>query len=192
VRIETKYGTQTFRIRRSGQHGDYRASFLDRSSGTLTNYSYRIQVTSLEGRRLQVEITMTAFSEDVNGVSVNIELRKSPANDANVFGAKSDQGVIKLPESKSHGLRSTLTNSVGGPMSIRLRMAQPDAHFQEHRVQAETANPSRHFQEVIRYSGSPSNDQLRDLGTLMPLHRRRQPCLVQRAYVQHLFARVQQ
>jgi len=34
-------------------------------------------VTSLEGRRSQVEITMTAFSEDVNGVSVNIELRKS-------------------------------------------------------------------------------------------------------------------
>ena len=103
MRIETKYGTQTFRIRRSGQHGDYRASFLDRSSGTLTNYSYRIQVTSLEGRRLQVEITMTAFSEDVNGVSVNIELRKSPANDANVFGSESDQGVIKLPESSRTG-----------------------------------------------------------------------------------------
>jgi hypothetical protein len=77
VQIETKYGTQTFRIRRSGQRGDYQASFLDRSSGTLTNYSYRIQVTSLEGRRSQVEITMTAFSEDANGVSVNIELRKS-------------------------------------------------------------------------------------------------------------------
>lgn len=77
LQFETKYGTQTFRIRRSGERGDYRASFVDRSSGTLTNYSYRIQVTSLEGRRSQVEITMTAFSEDANGVSVNIELRKS-------------------------------------------------------------------------------------------------------------------
>ena len=77
VQIETKYGTQTFRIRRSGQRGDYRASFVDRSTGTLTNYAYRIQVTSLEGRRSQIEITMTAFSEDANGVAVNIALRKS-------------------------------------------------------------------------------------------------------------------
>jgi len=77
LQFETKYGTQTFRIRRSGERGDYRASFVDRSSGTLTNYSYRIQVTSLEGRRSQIEITMTAFSEDANGVSVNIELRRS-------------------------------------------------------------------------------------------------------------------
>ena len=77
MRIETKYGTQTFRIRRSGQRGDYQATFVDRSAGTLTNYTYRIQVTSLEGRRSQVEITMTAFSEDANGVAVNIELRRS-------------------------------------------------------------------------------------------------------------------
>jgi hypothetical protein len=77
LRLETKYGTQTFRIRRSGTRGDYRASFVDRSAGTLTNYSYRIQVTSLEGGRSQIEITMTAFSEDNNGVSVNIELRKA-------------------------------------------------------------------------------------------------------------------
>jgi hypothetical protein len=77
LQFETKYGTQTFRIRRSGQRGDYQASLLDRSSGTLTNYTYRIQVTSLEGRRSQVEITMTAFSEDANGVAVNIELRRS-------------------------------------------------------------------------------------------------------------------
>ncbi len=77
VQLETKYGTQTFRIRRSGKRGDYRAAFVDRSVGTLTNYSYRIQVTRLEGRRSQVEITMTAFSESNNGVSVNIELRKA-------------------------------------------------------------------------------------------------------------------
>ena len=77
LQFETKYGTQTFRIRRSGERGDYRASFVDRSAGTLTNYTYHIQVTGLEGRRSQVEITMTAFSEDANGVAVNIELRKS-------------------------------------------------------------------------------------------------------------------
>ncbi len=77
VQLKTKYGAQTFRIRRSGTRGDYRASFIDRSAGTLTNYSYRIQVTSLEGGRSQLEITMTAFSEDNNGVSVNIELRKA-------------------------------------------------------------------------------------------------------------------
>jgi hypothetical protein len=77
VQLESKYGIQTFRIRRSGKRGDYRASFVDRSAGTLTNYSYRIQVTSLDGGRAQIEITMTAFSEDNNGVSVNIELRKA-------------------------------------------------------------------------------------------------------------------
>jgi hypothetical protein len=77
LQIETKYGTEVFRIRRSGARGDYRASFVDRSAGTLTNYSYRFLVTSLEGGRSQVEVTMTAFSEDHNGVSVNIELRKS-------------------------------------------------------------------------------------------------------------------
>jgi hypothetical protein len=77
VQIESKYGTQTFRIRRSGTRGDYRASFVDRSAGTLTDYTYRIQVTALEGGRSQIEVTMTAFSEANNGVSVNIELRKA-------------------------------------------------------------------------------------------------------------------
>ena len=77
LQLETKYGTQTFRIRRSGTRGYYRASFVDRSAGTLTNYAYRIQVTSLDGGRAQIEITMTAFSESNNGVSVNIELRKA-------------------------------------------------------------------------------------------------------------------
>ncbi len=77
VQFETKYGTQTFRIRRTGRRGDYRAAFVDRSAGTLTDYTYHIRVTGLEGGRAQVEITMTAFSEEANGVSVNIELRKS-------------------------------------------------------------------------------------------------------------------
>ena len=95
LQFETKYGTQTFRIRRSGERGDYRASFVDRSAGTLTNYTYHIQVTGLEGRRSQVEITMTAFSEDANGVAVNIELQVA-AIDANVLGAEPDQGIIDL------------------------------------------------------------------------------------------------
>jgi hypothetical protein len=77
LRFDTKYGMQTFRIRRSDRRGDYRAIFVDRSTGTLTDYTYHIQVTALEGGRAQVDITMTAFSEEANGVSVNIELRKS-------------------------------------------------------------------------------------------------------------------
>jgi hypothetical protein len=77
VQFDTKYGMQTFRIRRSSRRGDYRATFVDRSAGTLTDYTYHIQVTALEGGRSQVDITMTAFSEEANGVSVNIELRKS-------------------------------------------------------------------------------------------------------------------
>ena len=52
-------------------------TFVDRSTGTLTNYAYRMKVTSLDGGRSQIEVTMTATSETVNGVAVNIELRKS-------------------------------------------------------------------------------------------------------------------
>jgi len=77
LQIETKYGTETFRIRRSGQRGDYRAKFIDRSTGSLTDYTYDIQVTTLEGGRSQLEVTMSAYSEEVNGVAVNVELRKS-------------------------------------------------------------------------------------------------------------------
>ena len=77
LQIDTKYGKQTFRIRRSGGRGDYVGTFVDRSTGTLTDYSYHIKVTSLGRRRSQIEVTMTATSENVNGVSVNIELRKS-------------------------------------------------------------------------------------------------------------------
>ncbi len=77
LQIDTKYGTQTFRIRRTGRRGDYVGTFVDRSTGTLTNYAYRMKVTSLDGGRSQIEVTMTATSETVNGVAVNIELRKS-------------------------------------------------------------------------------------------------------------------
>jgi hypothetical protein len=35
-------------------------------------------------------------------------------------------------------------------------------------AQAETADSSRHFQEVIRYSGSPSNDPFTELVGLEP------------------------
>ncbi len=77
LQFDTKYGMQTFRIRRSDRRGDYRATFVDRAAGSLTDYTYHIQVTGLEGGRSQVEITMTAFSEEANGVSMNIELRKS-------------------------------------------------------------------------------------------------------------------
>jgi hypothetical protein len=77
VQLESKYGIERFRIRRTGKRGDYQAKFVDRSEGTLTNYTYRIVVTSLEGGRSQIEITMTAFSEENNGVSINIELRRA-------------------------------------------------------------------------------------------------------------------
>jgi len=77
LEIDTKYGTQTFRIRRTGRRGDYVGTFVDRSTGTLTDYGYRMKVTSVDGGRSQIEITMTATSENNNGVAVNIELRKS-------------------------------------------------------------------------------------------------------------------
>src|ERR1700722_16056088 len=38
VQCGTKYGMQTFRIRRTDRRGDYRAVFVDRSAGTLTDY----------------------------------------------------------------------------------------------------------------------------------------------------------
>jgi hypothetical protein len=77
LEIDTKYGTETFRIRRTVRHGDYVGTFVDRSTGTLSDYAFRMKVTSLEGGRSQIEITMTATSENNNGVAVNIELRKS-------------------------------------------------------------------------------------------------------------------
>jgi hypothetical protein len=95
LRLETKYGTQTFRIRRSGTRGDYRASFVDRSAGTLTNYSYRIQVTSLEGGAI-------ANRNHDDGVFRRQQRRlgqhriaQGSAIDADIFGREADQAMTR-------------------------------------------------------------------------------------------------
>jgi hypothetical protein len=77
MQFDTKYGTQTFRVHRTVRHGNYLGKFVDRSTGTLTDYSCEVKVTSLDRGRSQIEVTMTAMSETNNGVAVNIELRKS-------------------------------------------------------------------------------------------------------------------
>jgi len=77
LRKETKHGLQVFRLRREGNRGIYRASFVDRSDGELTDYTYEIRVSPLSNRRTQITVTMTATAEKAYSVSVNIELRRS-------------------------------------------------------------------------------------------------------------------
>jgi hypothetical protein len=77
LRKETKHGLQVFRLRREGGRGLYRATFVDRSAGELTDYTYEIRLSPLTNHRTQVTITMTASTENAYSVSVNIELRKS-------------------------------------------------------------------------------------------------------------------
>ncbi len=74
---ETKHGLQIFRLRREGGSGLYRARFVDRSAGELTDYAYEIKLSPLPNRRTEITITMTASTENAYSVSVNIELRKS-------------------------------------------------------------------------------------------------------------------
>ncbi|HET6325439.1 MAG TPA: hypothetical protein VFG04_12240 [Planctomycetaceae bacterium] len=77
LRKETKHGLQVFRLRREGGGDLYRASFVDRSAGELTDYTYEIKLSPLANRRTQIAVTMTATTAKSYGVSVNIELRKS-------------------------------------------------------------------------------------------------------------------
>jgi hypothetical protein len=77
LRKETKHGLQVFRLRREGNRGIYRASFVDRSDGELTDYTCEIRVSPLSNRRTQITVTMTATAEKAYAVSVNIELRRS-------------------------------------------------------------------------------------------------------------------
>jgi hypothetical protein len=73
----TKHGVQTFRIKREIKEGRYRAVFVDRSAGELTDYTYEIKLTPISNGRTQIEITMTATTEKAYTVSVNVELRRS-------------------------------------------------------------------------------------------------------------------
>jgi hypothetical protein len=77
LRKETKHGLQIFRLRREGGSGLYRARFVDRSAGELTDYAYEIKLSPLPNRRTEITVTMTATTEKAYSVSVNIELRKS-------------------------------------------------------------------------------------------------------------------
>lgn len=77
LRKETKHGLQVFRLRREANRGIYRASFVDRSEGELTDYTYEIRVSPLSKHRTEITITMTATAEKAYSVSVNIELRRS-------------------------------------------------------------------------------------------------------------------
>ena len=77
LRKETKHGLQVFRLRREGNGGIYRASFVDRSEGELTDYTCEIRLSPLSNRRTQITVTMTARAEKAYSVSVNIELRRS-------------------------------------------------------------------------------------------------------------------
>ncbi|HEV7998508.1 MAG TPA: hypothetical protein VGP63_01435 [Planctomycetaceae bacterium] len=77
LRKETKHGVQIFRMRREGSNGLYRAAFVDRSAGELTDYTYEIRLSPLSDHRTEITVTMTAATEKAYGVSVNIELRKS-------------------------------------------------------------------------------------------------------------------
>lgn len=77
LRKETKRGPQVFRLRREANRGIYRASFIDRSEGELTDYTYEIRVSPLPNHRSQITVTMTATAERAYSVTVNIELRRS-------------------------------------------------------------------------------------------------------------------
>ena len=74
---ETKHGLQVFRLKREGSGGIYRASFVDRSAGELTAYTYEIKLSPISNDRTQIDVTMTASAEKAYSVSVNVELRKS-------------------------------------------------------------------------------------------------------------------
>jgi hypothetical protein len=74
---ETKHGLQVFRLKRVVTGGIYRASFVDRSAGELTDYTYQIKLSPISNGRTQIEITMTATAEKAYTVTVNVELRRS-------------------------------------------------------------------------------------------------------------------
>jgi hypothetical protein len=77
LRKETKNGVQVFRLKCQAGAGFYRAAFVDRKTGELTDYTYEIKLAPLPNRRTQITITMTATAESAGSVAVNIELRKS-------------------------------------------------------------------------------------------------------------------
>src|SRR5580704_7754407 len=60
---ETKHGVQVFRLKREGSSGIYSASFVDRSVGELTDYTYQIKLSPIANGRTQIEVTMTATAE---------------------------------------------------------------------------------------------------------------------------------
>jgi hypothetical protein len=74
---QTKRGLQVFRLRREGNGGIYRGTFVDRSAGELTDYTYQIKLSPISNGRTQIDVTMTATTEQSYSVSVNVELRKS-------------------------------------------------------------------------------------------------------------------
>lgn len=74
---ETKRGLQVFRVKRRVSDGIYLASFVDRSEGELTDYTYQIKLSSISNGRTQIDITMSATAEKAYSVSVNVELRRS-------------------------------------------------------------------------------------------------------------------
>jgi hypothetical protein len=74
---ETKRGLQVFRLKREVNGGTYRASFVDRSEGELTDYTYQIKLSPISNGRTQIDITMSATAEKAYSVSVNVELRRS-------------------------------------------------------------------------------------------------------------------
>ena len=71
------HGKLVFKVQRSGARGDYRGKMVENLRGGLTGFSYWIKVTPLPKNRSSVTVTLSASSEDVNGVSINVELRKS-------------------------------------------------------------------------------------------------------------------
>jgi hypothetical protein len=74
---DTKRGLQVFRLRREASRGVYRASFVDRSVGELTDYTYQIKLSPISNGRTQIDVTMTAKAENAYSVSINVELRRS-------------------------------------------------------------------------------------------------------------------
>jgi hypothetical protein len=65
------------KIQRSGSRGDYRGKMAQCLRGRLTGFSYWIKVIPLTKNQSRVTVTLSASSEDVNGVALNVDLRKS-------------------------------------------------------------------------------------------------------------------